>query len=523
MGSFIGNCYASDFADLDNDGDLDLVHSSYTQPTRMFLNDGDGRFQEFNPSGFMAFGGLFPGNPGLWCEGLYEYQTLDVSGALCDISTYAWDLELADVDGDFDQDLILNENGSKLPRFFANRLEGSGLVAGLGVLGFRDMAGLSFAALPEPFAAPRTADLGDLDGDGDLDVYGASWDGLTPFPLWDAVYENQGDGVFAAGLDVEASGGEEHDADLSDVDGDGDLDALLASNGVRLYLNQGNLLFLNAPAPAFGPGETTAVADTDGDGDYDALFGRSNAEDFYRNITQVPDSTPPRLPEIEALVDTSALPGVRPLRAHVLDNAPFSLVRFYAGELCVEVDGIRLPALEAASAGGQIFRAKLPANLVGAVSYSMACTDGMGNQGVSATSAFTSSLGASFQQPYGSATAGMAGGAPLLRALSAPFGASTLYLAVSSDAAPGTPVWLGLASQKLDPGVAVPGLLFLQASGTVFYTGTGLLDANGDAVSAIAIPAVPAGIPAYAQAFVFDPTATGDLLASSQGLALMTQ
>ena len=46
---------AQALADLDGDGDLDLVASvlgpnSANEPTRMFLNDGGGFFAEFNPS-----------------------------------------------------------------------------------------------------------------------------------------------------------------------------------------------------------------------------------------------------------------------------------------------------------------------------------------------------------------------------------------------------------------------------------------------------------------------------------------
>jgi len=72
-GGYIDWSCDSTFLDLDNDGHPDLVQATYgnlslgRSPARVFLNDGAGRFEEFNPSGFQLTGTDIPnGSPGLW-------------------------------------------------------------------------------------------------------------------------------------------------------------------------------------------------------------------------------------------------------------------------------------------------------------------------------------------------------------------------------------------------------------------------------------------------------------------------
>jgi hypothetical protein len=76
-----------DFADLDNDGDQDLIHASYgdvfggATPTRLFLNDGGGLFEEYNPSGFQLTSDfVLNGNPALWASGTQQASTMASNG-----------------------------------------------------------------------------------------------------------------------------------------------------------------------------------------------------------------------------------------------------------------------------------------------------------------------------------------------------------------------------------------------------------------------------------------------------------
>jgi hypothetical protein len=77
--------------------------------------------------------------------------------------------------------------------------------------------------------------------------------------------------------------GESKSVALGDVDGDGDLDALVANDNdaaQEVYLNDGGGAFSAHPiSPTFGAGNSSAIAlgDVDGDGDLDALVANVSA------------------------------------------------------------------------------------------------------------------------------------------------------------------------------------------------------------------------------------------------------
>lgn len=128
----------------------------------------------------------------------------------------------------------------------------------------------------------RGAALGDLDGDGDLDVYTAVGT-LKPGGsrgLADMVLLNDGTGNFHDSGQRLGDTGSSSVA-LGDLDGDGDLDALVGSfDGSFVWMNQGGTqggqagIFVAAMQEM--PGKQTRLvflADLDGDGDQDALNG----------------------------------------------------------------------------------------------------------------------------------------------------------------------------------------------------------------------------------------------------------
>ncbi|MFT4541119.1 MAG: hypothetical protein ACI841_000056 [Planctomycetota bacterium] len=409
-GGFIDWSCDCDFGDLDNDGDLDLVHSSYggafggQVPTRIFLNDGAGFFTEFNPSGYQLPGTTIAnGSPGLWCDGTHQSNTTNTTGAQCDIASTALDIDLGDIDGDFDLD-ILHGARQEQPRMFANRLEASALAPSAGGLGFRDVTNISLPAGWSSGNGHYEQEMADLDGDGDLDLYGLNW--AAGFGFNDVTFRNTGNGIFDNTTTLSGSSADDNEGDFLDYDGDGDLDLYVCnfSGQDKLYRNDwngtpgggGSFSFTDVTSelPSTGfIGLDADAADLDGDGDYDLIVGNdNNARNLYlENVTQTPDASAPYLPLIESAADR--VPGANPtvVRAHVYDNAPYYVTWYNETWVEVSVDGGALTNYPMISSGGQVFRAEIPGSLQGSIDYRAVSRDEHGNEGSSAWQNYESS------------------------------------------------------------------------------------------------------------------------------------
>jgi len=394
-----------DFGDLDNDGDIDLVHSSYggafggEVPTRLFLNDGAGHYQEFNPSGFrLAAQNISNGNPALWAKGTHQSNTTNNTGLNSDVASSALDIDVMDIDGDLDLD-ILHGAREQLPRMFRNNFEEDG-----GVLNaFTDITTAAFPAGWSTGNGHYEQEMADCDNDNDLDIYGLNW--LASFGFNDITLRNDGAGTFSNLTTLSSSSSDDNEGDFLDYDNDGDTDLFVAnfSGQDRLYRNNftgsGNFSFAHVTASELPTLNRVALdadcADLDEDGDTDIIVSNDigAAQYYLTNNTNNADTHAPRPANLEQAPDRA--PGAAPtvVRVQVYDNASYYETWYANVQLEYRVVPGAFTAVPMLASQGQIWRGEIPGALAGQVEYRVRATDRHGNIGVSTTKSFSSSAG----------------------------------------------------------------------------------------------------------------------------------
>lgn len=248
----------AEFGDVDDDGDLDIVFADWGAGdamqntggrTRLYRNNGQGTFVDETARGMP-----------------------DV------LVRMSWDMELADLDGDFDLDALIS----------CKRCTGSFM--------FRNDGKGKFTN--EPDALPKFTnnyelEPMDIDGDGDLDLITIN-DGPS---FTEHVFVNRGDGTFADETSTRLTGtanpanADDNTMVWLDYDNDGDSDVLIGRLGAdRLLLNDAGKFTL-APNAAT-PNDTNAtlglaIADLDGDGRLDLVQGQGEIQQSLADKVQL--------------------------------------------------------------------------------------------------------------------------------------------------------------------------------------------------------------------------------------------
>ncbi|MDO7877628.1 T9SS type A sorting domain-containing protein [Hymenobacter sp. ASUV-10] len=264
--------YGVVLGDVDGDGDLDLLAPNYPNGTvSLRLNGGDATGSN---------------------TGVFTAPAVAANGTIS-VGPNPYSLVLGDVDGDGDLDLLTTNLNSASVSLRLNGGDATGSNTGV------------FAAPSVPTNGtisvgtnPSSVTLGDVDGDGDLDLLTANNNtmGTVSLRLNGGNASGSNTGVFAAPA-VPANGivsvnSDPRSVTLGDVDGDGDLDLLTAHTGttgtVSVCLNGGDATGSNTgvfAAPAVAANGTIGVGanpysvvlgDVDGDGDLDLLTANSN-------------------------------------------------------------------------------------------------------------------------------------------------------------------------------------------------------------------------------------------------------
>lgn len=250
--------------DIDGDGDLDVIFPNASgffsdpgaQPLEIYLNDGEGSFE--------------PGTVELLGEA--------VEGAYRVVA-------IGDIDGDGRRDIFLPSASGDADRLFVQDENGD----------FHDQA----AARIDSHSESAAARFGDIDGDGDLDLFVAQGYASPDSPPA-RIYYNNGAGRFTelqGGGFIQLVGRDVDDIDFVDVDGDSDLDVLLNTHEGKssLWLNDGTGVFedFTGRLPPMDDGSAyhygPAACDIDGDGDRDLLL--DNVGPDYGEQVLVNDGT----------------------------------------------------------------------------------------------------------------------------------------------------------------------------------------------------------------------------------------
>ncbi|MFQ5742312.1 MAG: FG-GAP-like repeat-containing protein [Acidobacteriota bacterium] len=235
------------FADLDGDGDLDLLLGNKIEPD----DPEAGRLYRFENVGTST-------EPSFRLRGSMEGF----------VEAYHYAPAFADLDDDGDIDMLMGSWRDKLA-----------LVTNVGTISEPHFVNTDPELVKLTRGRNATPTLGDVDGDGDLDLFIGESSGKINY------YRNQGTPAsprFELVSDefAEIDVGRRSVPTLVDLDGDGDLDLVIGSeaNGVLFYRNTGT-----RERPRFEkddsftlsvhPFTTPTFADIDGDGDADFFAG----------------------------------------------------------------------------------------------------------------------------------------------------------------------------------------------------------------------------------------------------------
>ena len=341
--------FEHDLADLDGDFDLDLFASGWGLSFRVYVNNLHG--PAFGPNAF---------------HDITQHAILDQSAGAIGNANY--EIEFGDVDADGDFDVWVVNHSNNTDRLLRNNGPDGG--------------GFAFTKMTTWIGAEANndeedGDFGDYDNDGDPDFFVANFSGTNYLyqsgiaqghdPGTQAIIHRTGVAFGQAPapeLPSNFNGGRSLDGEWFDVDGDDDLDILLANDD-----NQGNWLF--------------------------------------RNVLGVPDTHAPSFQGV-------TLQGDKPngtdtvIHAAVRDNAPLQLFRFYAAELVYSVDGGAAQSVAMFHQGGQQYRGVIPAQTDAVIEYHVEVSDPAGNSGVSGSHIFTQG-GSGPWTDLGGGLAGVAG------------------------------------------------------------------------------------------------------------------
>ena len=382
------------FGDIDGDGDLDLMVADWgtgqtTDTGRIILytNDGHGVFTlletEHDPASASATDVLPPTIPTSSSSGIYGFRPTDV--------------DFADIDGDYDLDILIN-NRQGYSRIFLNDGKGKFTDATGFVPTFDPDAGTLTSATsnypPKMGPYSNNEELCDIDEDGDLDIV-LDNAGLTPAsaPVGGGsnvsqVLINDGTGKFTDDTANRIFGepaSDDGQVHCADTNADGHYDLVVGSRtntSEKVLINDGTGKFTYVSDALPTVTDTTlalAVGDVNNDGKIDLVTGQGEGtintgnaatlrnNRLYLNKGSATDTTPPAFRKLQTPVpvigvDTVLYMAVRDSATNEAGQMVSSVVVNYTAKTSTKTS---TKSAKATWVGGDLFRAVVPAQAGG--------------------------------------------------------------------------------------------------------------------------------------------------------------
>jgi hypothetical protein len=258
----VSNPRGLELADIDGDGDLDVLIINFGERNAMYINKGGGELRMLTDGDFVT-----------------------------DTAVSSTDLEVVDIDGDGDLDVLVTKSKAMLAKFKGgDQFENNAMYVNEGT---GELTKVMEGVFVTDLAPSHNLHVVDIDGDGDLDVLVANGGN-------NAMYMNEGGCAFRKllGGDFITDSGISTSLDVVDIDGDGYLDVLVA-NSDPSQDNQNNAMYKSDSLGEFrkllegvfvssdgGFSIDLEVADIDNDGDLDVLSivrGEDTSNVIYMN------------------------------------------------------------------------------------------------------------------------------------------------------------------------------------------------------------------------------------------------